>query len=133
MKKLVLVLSATFSSISAFANEDFASNEIANDEIVAQTFASDATGEIAALSNEEMQNTKGAFSVMNGLGATLAVGSAGLGGYMGGTLIYNRLPGQIQNELGQGLYQGKNGLNDIWDWAEGRASNAVDIYNKIKK
>lgn len=61
MKKLVLVLSATFSSISAFANEDFASNEIANDEIVAQTFASDATGEIAALSNEEMQNTKGAM------------------------------------------------------------------------
>ena len=133
MKKLVLILSTTFSSISAFANEDFASNEIANDEIVAQTFASDATGEIAALSSEEMQNTKGAFSVMNGLGVTLSVGSAGLGGYMGGTLIYNRLPGQIQDELGQGLYQGANGLNDILDWAEGRASNAADIYNKFKK
>ena len=72
MKKIVLILSASFSSISAFANEDFASNEIANDEIVAQTFADGATGEIAALSNEEMQNTKGAMS-------TLAVVSTGLG------------------------------------------------------
>ena len=82
MKKLVLILSATFSSISAFANEDFASNEaysnnftannyvsgneftanneLANDEILAQTFADGANKEIAALSTEEMQNTKGA-------------------------------------------------------------------------
>ena len=74
MKKIVLILSASFSSISVFANEDFASNEIANDEIVAQTFADGATGEIAALSNEEMQNTKGAMSA-----TTLAVVSTGLG------------------------------------------------------
>ena len=60
MKKIVLILSASFSSISAFANEDFASNEIANDEIISQTFAPGANKEIAALSTEEMQNTKGA-------------------------------------------------------------------------
>ena len=95
MKKIVLILSASFSSISAFANEDLASNEsygnnfaanavtntesVNNDEIIAQTFADGANKEIAALSTEEMQNTKGASFITSmavGLTATTTTGAA---------------------------------------------------------